>query len=507
MELKLARQHHEYMQLFSPAPLNCETMREHIVPDSCSDIARIVDTYGHVCITGKEFGSDGRLSVTGSVDVSVLYIPEKGNGPSVLQFRLPFQCIGDSLGGNDAEFVTVRGELHNLDTRVLNPRKILTRANMTFYPECYKRANITVGSAVQDRDDLEMLHCKRNTRFLSSVQEKEFSFREEITSPGGRGIEQIIHWRVDVRSADCKLIGTKLVLKGSAAVSVLTRASDGTLQTLRGEYPFSHIMDGSGLQESWELDCEYQTLSVDCRIGTETDPDDRQTVEFTVQLRVLVSACSREEVGFISDLYGTACLVRCDTEELELQEEYNRYVKRMNVRESLETAVAVKMVLDTDVACGTARIDESATQAEIPVWVSCLFLDEDDSMHSAKREFTVRCPLEHEAQLECKCSVRSGGDLLTGVVPDGIEVRCPLECTIDVHRRAKHISVCGGEIEDDVPRDPAPSLVLRRIGEEETLWSVAKSYRSTVQAILAINDLQDEQQLPRHKPVLIPCRR
>ena len=507
MELKLIRQHHEYMQVISPTPINCETMREHIVPDSCSDIARIVDTYGHVCITGRELGSDGRICVTGSVDVSVLYIPEKGSGLSVLQFRLPFQCIGDSQCGSDAELISIRCELHNLDTRVLNPRKILTRANMTLFPECYKRANITVGTTVQDKEDLEILHCRRKTRFLTSVQEKEFTFREEITSPGGREMEQIIHWRFDVRSADCKLIGTKLVLKGSAAVTVLCRTVDGALQTLRGEYPFSQIMDGSGLQEEWEFDCDFQTLSFDCRIGTESEPDDRNTADFTLQLRVLVSACSHEEIAFISDLYGTNCTVSCNTEELELQEEHSRYVKRLNVRETLETAAAVKTVLDTVVTSGTAHIDTAAMHVEIPLWVTCLFQDEEDAMHSARREFTVRCPLEHEPQLVCKCTVHSGSDILTSIVPDGIEIRCPLECTVDAHKRSSYISVCGGEIEEDVSKGTTPSIILRRIGEEESLWSVAKAYRSTVRAILAINELQDEQQIPRHKPILIPCKR
>ncbi len=507
MELKLTKQQHEFMQAVSTPPLSCETMREHIVPDSCSDISRIIDTFGHICVTGRETGSDGRICITGSVDVSVLYVPEKGSGPSILQFRLPFQCIGDSAGYGDAELLHVRSELHNLDTRVLNPRKILTRANITLYPECYCRSNITVYPSVQEQKDLELLCCERKTKYLVAIQEKEFSFREEITSPGGRGIEQIVHWRVYVRNVDCKLIGTKLVLKGTAALSILCRAVDGTLQTLRGEYPFSHIMDGSGILENWEFDCDFQAQSLDCRIGTESEPDDRNTIEFTLQFRVVVSAYSRKEISFISDMYGTDCNVLCDTEELRLQENDIRYVKKINMRETLETPVSVKMVLDADVMSGTPRIDTSAMTVEIPVWVTCLFLNEEDTVHSVKREFTLRCPLEHEANLVCKCSVHECVDILTGVVPDGIEVRCLFDCTVDVYKSTSYVSVCGGEINENDPSGHAPSIILRRIEENESLWSVAKSYRSTVRAILTINEVQDEQQIPRHKPLLIPCKR
>ena len=77
MELKLQKADHEYYETLRFAPFPCETMRENIVPDSCGDIARIVDTTGTVCLTGRELTGDGRFCASGSVEASVLYIPEK----------------------------------------------------------------------------------------------------------------------------------------------------------------------------------------------------------------------------------------------------------------------------------------------------------------------------------------------------------------------------------------------------------------------------------------------
>ena len=51
MELKLQKADHEYYETLRFAPFPCETMRENIVPDSCGDIARVVDTTG----TGDSF--------------------------------------------------------------------------------------------------------------------------------------------------------------------------------------------------------------------------------------------------------------------------------------------------------------------------------------------------------------------------------------------------------------------------------------------------------------------
>ena len=110
MELKLKKAGHDYYEGVAWPSFSCEIMRESIVPDSCADIARIVDTTGLVCLTGRELTSDGRFSASGTVDVSVLYIPEKGDGPCALRFQIPFQCSGEGQDAAEAEFLDIRGE-------------------------------------------------------------------------------------------------------------------------------------------------------------------------------------------------------------------------------------------------------------------------------------------------------------------------------------------------------------------------------------------------------------
>ena len=122
MELKLKKVGHDYYEPLTFTPFSCETTRENIVPDSCADIARIVETTGFVCLTGREITGDGRLCASGSVDVSILYIPEKGEGPCALHFQIPFQSYGEGQGSSECEFLDIRAELQSVDTRVLNPR-------------------------------------------------------------------------------------------------------------------------------------------------------------------------------------------------------------------------------------------------------------------------------------------------------------------------------------------------------------------------------------------------
>ena len=62
---------------------------------------------------------------------------------------------------------------------------------------------------------------------------------------------------------------------------------------------------------------------------------------------------------------------------------------------------------------------------------------------------------------------------------------------------------------EDEEQDAArcPSVVLRKIGQSEKLWSIAKQYRTTCQAILEANEIDEERRLPEDRMLLIPRHR
>lgn len=507
MELKLKTARYDHYEPLVAAPMTCETMREHIVPDSCADIARIVETTGQIFVTGREVSGDGRLCASGTVDVSVLYIPEKGSSPCVLRFQLPFQCCGDRQW-NDAEYLDVRGELQSVETRLLNPRKVLARVNLVLYPTMCRQVSRSVCTDAVNTENLELLRCQKLTRVIAGVREKEFTFLEELPISQGRGgVEEILSCRVDVRGTDCKLIGTKLVLKGIVAVTVLYRESGGSLEQMRTELPFSQILDGAGLQEDWDFDSSYQLLSQDCRIGCESGADDRHVLTLNLLLRGRVTAWRSEEISFIADLYSTRADIVCHTDELSLREDCQRYVKRLNIRETLETGTPVKSILDMEVGCGSVHVDTAAQSLEIPLWARCVYMDENDSLHSVRRAFTSLCPADQDPGVQIESWASCRGDIMASILPDGIELRFPVDCMIDAGRVNSYICVSGGEFEEEQAMSTSPSLVLRKIGREESLWSVAKTYRTTRSAILEVNEIADEHQLPHDKLLLIPrCR-
>ena len=508
MELDLKKNTHQFYEKAVWQPFSCETMRENIVPDSCADIARIIETTGHACVISREITGDGRFCAGGSVHVSVLYIPEKGDGPCALHYQIPFQCYGDGQDIGSCDFLDIRAELRHIDTRLLNPRKVLTRVDLTLYPGgCLRRNLLLCTDMAQPDETLQLMQTKKEIRVIAGISEKEFSFMEELSlSPGRQPVEEVLSARYDIRGADTKLIGSKLVVKGLLAAAVLYRESGNRIALLQQELPFSQILDGAGFVEEDEFETVFRPLSVECRIGTESAPEDPHMLTLSVMMRTRAAAHRRETVAFIADLYSTDCPVTCQRMELELAEEDQRLTRRLNVRELLETGIAVRQVLDTRLQCGGMQI--SGSEMEIPLWATCLYLDENEVVRSVSKEFSVTAGLELPQLVQADGTVFCQGDLMSSIQPDGIELRFPLECQVDVCRRVRNTCVNGVETQEESGEQaPRPSLILRKFSPDESLWSVAKQYRTTCRSILEVNGIEEESAIPVDRLLLIPKAR
>lgn len=507
MELQLHTVEHDFYERVDLQPVSSETMRENIVPDSCADIARIVETTGEVYLTGRDMMADGRFSATGTVDVSILYIPEKGVGPCVLRYQLPFHCSGEGHEG-ELEHFDVHAELRSVDTRVLNPRKVLTRVDLLLYPSgCRKRKLKLCSGQEQEEKGLQMLHRTCKTKTIAAVREKEFSFSEDLIPAAGRNrAAEILRSTLFIRCGDSKIIGNKVVVKGMLSAHILYREESGEVTSLQQDVPFSQIMEGSGLQEQWECVSRGQLLGTECTIGGgKGNGEGASMLTISVQMRIRTLVWKEEEMELMADLYSTSEPVKTCMEEICLQQINPRQSRRMTGREMLETGVAVKRVVDACVSCAVGCPEGGSDHLDIPVTARCLYTDENDMLHSVERTFRLPCPAETGENVHLRGWGECRGDVMAAIFPEGIELRFPVDCTLEGWQSVRYLCVAGVEAEEQgADRGEEPSLILRKLDTRESLWSVAKQYRTTCRAILAVNEIESEAQIPRDRLLLIP---
>ena len=102
MELELCKETYSCYEALPPLVETREQSTETIVPDYCPDIARIVEGSGCLFVRSREI-ADGRVSVSGSLRVTLLYIADGSGGLKSFSYTLP---VEETLDGRLREGCT-----------------------------------------------------------------------------------------------------------------------------------------------------------------------------------------------------------------------------------------------------------------------------------------------------------------------------------------------------------------------------------------------------------------
>ncbi len=510
MELNLKKENLEYFEAVAETPFSFETTQEAIVPDYCADVARIVDTTGCVLVHNKELTPDGRIEANGVVKATVLFVPDTGKDVCALHLSVPFHnyCEGRDL--NSCANYTVRGSLRSIDARLLNPRKLLIRSEITLEVCVYHTRTVALCTAAEDAEGcgLQVLEDNAETTVITDVLEREFTYVEEMSlSASRRGIQEILDSRTAVFPSETKIIGNKLVLKGIVRGEILYKDTAGEIAGLSQEYLFSQIVETSASEENGMASVSFSLTGYEYLIGSDDSSDDGHTVTMSLHIQSHIQILETKKLHFLSDMYSTFKELTLERQTLTLLENRNSHTKKQSMREVLETGVAVKQVVDVSVRCGACLCmgGETGVSVEAPVVIKCLYLDENDTLLLAEKEIKIKGESESSDGSDTKISLQCSGEVTAVPTPEGIETRFTLEFLMDACCKNQKAYVASADMEE-LPSggERSPSLVLRKFDKGTKLWDVAKMYRTTREDILAANGLEAEGEVPSDRLLLIP---
>ncbi len=168
-----------------------------------------MDASGCLFLRSREI-ADGKAQVSGTVRMTLLYVAEDAQGMKSFEYTLPLDetIEGRALSGSADSCLD--GRLCSCEVRMLNPRKVFTRINVssvTLTP--YVPASLSVCSGVRKGAGslqkspfrfYETLCEKKDIGIIRAIREKEmsFTFSDEVL---GSESDRFRARKVDVHQA------------------------------------------------------------------------------------------------------------------------------------------------------------------------------------------------------------------------------------------------------------------------------------------------------------------
>ncbi len=503
MEMELQHQTLEGFRPVFDSLLTQEETLESIVPDSFPDVARIVSAAGKVFMKDMAAG-EGTLKVVGSACVNILYIPEGEEIPRALEVTIPFQCVKDCPQIHEGCTVHGRSFTPIADARAVNPRKLLVRVNLALHVTAYAQdiREVTCDAASSDGCAIEkrLSQCKDN--IITEVLEKPFLFSDVLRQPASKPtMEELLYCRPELGAVDAKIIGKKLVFKGDILLTVLYR-SENAICPARFELPFSQIVDLESATEDCEAEVSVSLRSVDCRLQ-------EGELEVTVEALAQAALWTQKSVTLMSDVYCTSCPLDVERTPCTLCSSAEHSSRRETARQFCESGIPAKQVLDCSVAVASMASEpiEGGISYTAQVNAEVLYLSEDNALCCVSFSIPASCDVMNPAGSACRCHCRPTGEATAVPVTGGLEVRFEMEFEWTVTQEQQLPCVSSmrpGTVAAD--SGPRPSVIIRVVGDGESLWDIAKACGSTIRDICGANDLAGEE-VQKGTLLLIPTKR
>lgn len=473
-----------------------ELTQEIRLTESMPDVGRVLAGWGQVILRGKEW-QGSHIAASGGVMAWILYAPEDGTAPRVVDAWIPFQMKWDGVEAEREGPMRMMPLLRFVDGRNLSARKILVRAGLSCLAEGLSECRAEVFSPPEVPADVELLRRSYPVRLPREAGEKTFTL-EQTLEPGGIPVQEILSYTIQPELSEAKVSGDKVVLRGMGKFHLVYCCREGRIRTRNFEIPFSQLGE---LEKAYESDAQADVLMA--VTGLELDMEEENlALKCSMVAQYLIS--DRTMLELVEDAYSPRREVGIRQEELHLPLVLDETRERVSAHADFP-----ELMLDAVDAAfwpGFPRMrrEGDRVELEIPGRFQLIGYDADGVLRAASARWEGAAGLNADASGCIDTVPRTMGEPQWITTGSGMEVRGETELQMTTRSRWGMPMITGLEFGDVREQDrERPSLILCRAGKR-SLWDLAKTSGSSTEAIRAVNGLEHDPE--DNRVLLIPVQ-
>jgi len=457
-----------------------EVSGESVVSDKMPDIGLLGETDAHVILRAKRT-DDGVGVLEGDLLANVCYIPDSGGGYCSIAITIPWQVEFESDAINHQSTAIGEVQLLQLETRMLNPRKVLVKAKLQAVLSVYDKRTVAVYDDMDENAIVQIRKTEEDCSLAATVCEKTFAAADEYPLSADLIGGTILCKSVRFRTDDVKTLANKLIVKGSAISDVVIMTQQGSAERVSFISGFSFIA---------ETDCE--TVTPDVKVVMMPTAlyyeisSDGKSISVEAHGVCQIVSYRKQTLRYISDVYSNFYDCKTDTENLSVYTDTKSSVHRESVTSSLTGRSQIEQVRFVTALPNAAIYHGHAIK--IPINISASVKYENGTLDWMKKQITVELKVKHSEKV---VSVRVA-DVYS--VVNGTEVEVRVSMDVDLREETERVLQFITSVETDEEHPfclVRPSVSVVRKGG--TLWDLARQFGSTVELIQKYNQIEEDE--------------
>lgn len=476
-----------------------------IVPDSKPDILSTINTCGNVSIYKKEV-LDGKIRIDGNINTYIMYLADN-ESDNVRGINSSFDFSETLMVPECKQDMTVwlDASVKTIDAKVLNGRKLSLKIGVEVQIKVFSREDVEIVNKIND-DNIQVL--EKNISLNSQVGEGNNTafVKDTISIDNGDTLAEILKADIKLVDKDIKLSYNKVLAKAEAQIKVMYLTEDGQIKSITSRIPLVGFVDIANVQEENICDIVYEIKNIIIK----PNPTDENSIYVEMEVQISCVAYEEKPINLISDLYSISDKLVLSEDKINGISNKNQRKDICEIREKLKVPeLDSNNLIDIDITPNITNRNKSNTKVIYEGELILKLIYENDSTVGVNTkilnvpfEFTLD-NVEDAESMEVNSEIEITREDFE--VQDGGNLDCSIDMTFntDMYRNQEVnvIQKVDSEIEDGLEDY---SVIIYVIKKGDTLWQIAKKFKSTVDDIVRANAIENPDKINIGEKIYIP---
>lgn len=476
-----------------------------IVPDSKPDILNTINTTATVCIKNKN-AQDDKLNVCGQVCLNIIYLADNPNDNiRGISSKMDFDEMIAVQGIRKNMDIYIVTRIKNIETKVLNGRKINVKAVLELNITAYHEEDEQVVTKIMGDRDIQVLEESTNISTLVGSGREVLHTKEAIRSSNEDEISEILNFSIDIQDRDEKVSYNKILTKADASVEVMYLSEEGKIGVINTKVPIISFIEIPNIQETDICRTNYEINNIELRL----DNEDERAINLELETEISCNVYKEENISVIEDLYSPFSNIIFEEDRMEVISDLSSDRRKFSVKEKvkideLEKGNLLNVQIEPKVS--SYQRNNGKVLVQIDLDAKYIFTRNESNVLDIKK---IKIPVEYTLDnLDLRSDEEIGLEVEVinkEIIVNDAEVTNLIDLNLLSERyRVKNINSIDEIREEEREDFEDYSVVIYVIKKGDTLWNIAKQFGTTVDDIVRINRIENKDKIYADEKIYIP---
>lgn len=476
-----------------------------IIPDIKPDILSAINTCGNVCIYKKEI-LDGKIRIDGGIQIYIIYLADDQNSSvRSINTTIDFSKIIDMENVNSNMMLDSSFCLKNIECKILNGRKINIKSNLEAQITVYSNENIDFIRGVQNSEDMQMLNTVDCIDSLLGSGSTKVYAKDTVTIDNNDNLAEIMKTDINISNKEIKTSYNKILVKSDMEVNIMYLTEDNRINEISCKIPVMGFLDMQNITDDNICNVNFEIKN----ILIKPNSTEEHSIFIEVEVEIFCNVYEKKNIDVIQDLYSPTQNFCLKQKNVTIMKDKNEIKNKLTINEKINIPELIgckicNVEMNPKIIKENIYTDKITYDGEIEL--KFLYISNNVNRLDIKVQ---NIPFTTTVQAEgvtSNSNINTSVDIINRAITAGdagLDISMELQVNSDISKmmELKVIDSIEAKENDD---ENIYSIVVYFVKPGDTLWNIAKRFKSTIKAISTVNGIEDENNINIGQQLFIP---